>query len=66
MRWESILHDGRFADAGHAKLGGRAQHELAPQRRDISRTPSQQLSEARQVTALTESAERLTAHDPTG
>ena len=35
------------------------------ERRDISRTPSQQLSEARQVTALIESAEQPTAHDPT-
>ena len=35
------------------------------ERRDISRTSSQQLSEARQVTALIESAEQQTAHDPT-
>ena len=35
------------------------------ERRDISRTTSQQLSEARRVTALIESAEQLTAHDPT-
>ena len=37
----------------------------AERRDDISRTPSQRLSEARQVTALIESAEQPTAHDPT-
>ena len=50
-------------EAIQAKDGNEQRAEDA-EHRDISRTPSQLLFEARQVTALIDSAEQLTAHDP--
>ena len=40
------------------------QRAAGAEHRDTRRTPSQQLSEARQVTSLLKSAEQLTAYDP--